>query len=457
MESYRWWLPRISGNVMLDLRIWMLGFGLLTGLVFPFLVIGLGVSHEAALQPAFFAATVAAGLGVAEINHFLVRVVVGVRLRSLVDGMAHVEALLVDASVSGDWAGCDPEACMVTADSADEFGDVAHSFNGLVAGLSSSHQVSDGIKKVSYALAAHLEMGSLAEVALRELSGQTACDAAALLTVNNGKVVVAGSMRMRDGGDLAGAEIVLSVLHSAQPAVLRLPQDLVAIGQLTEFVHEEVHIRPVLFGTVTVGVLVLAFAEPSSAAARAVLGASLPGFAVAVNNALTHEDLQRVAALDPLTGVFNRRSGLVRLAEEFERARQSHESLGVLMFDIDHFKAVNDTFGHLVGDRVLRSLVQTVREVLRDADVLLRFGGEEFVVVSPRASRVDLAFMGERIRRAVAEAGFIEDGLPNHLTVSVGGFACHPGSSTTPQEMIGHADLALYASKNSGRDRCMIA
>ena len=176
-----------------------------------------------------------------------------------------------------------------------------------------------------------------------------------------------------------------------------------------------------------------------------------------MNNALTHEDLQRMAALDPLTGVFNRRSGLLRLAEEFDRSERSRESLGVLMLDLDHFKAVNDTFGHLVGDRALRNAVQAARKVLRDGDVLLRFGGEEFIVILPGARRHDLAMMGERIRRAVAEADLVENGQPIHLTVSIGGFAGPAGNTTTPQEMIGHADLALYASKKAGRDRCVIA
>ncbi|MET3948675.1 two-component system cell cycle response regulator [Arthrobacter sp. UYCu512] len=455
--SHYGWLPRLSGNVMLDLRIWMLGFGLLIGLVFPFLLIVLGLSPEAAVQPGFFALTVAAGIAVAEINHLLVRVVVGGRLRSLVAGMAPVEALLVDAAASGDWTGCDLAGCAIPVDSADEFGDVAQSFNGLVASLSDSHQVSDGIKKVSQALAAHLEIGALAEAALHELSVHTACAAAALLTVSNGTLHVAGSLRMRAGIDLAGTELVLGVLGTARPAVLMLPEDLVRAGALTEFTPQEVHILPVLFDAATVGVLVMAFAEHPAPAARAVLGASLPGLAVAVNNALTHEDLQRIAALDPLTGVFNRRSGLVRLEEEFDRSRRSHQSLGVLMFDIDHFKVVNDTFGHLVGDRVLRSVVQAARKVLRGSDVLLRYGGEEFIVVLPGATRDDLAITGERIRLAVAEAGLLEDGHPIRLTVSVGGFAGHAGNTTTPEEMICHADVALYSSKQSGRDRCVIA
>jgi len=141
----------------------MLGFGLLIGLMFPFVAVLLGVARDIALRPSFFIATLIAGLVVAEDNHLLARDVVGARLQSLVGGMQHVEASLVDASSSSEWAGYDLAACTVAVDSTDELGDVAASFNRLVAGLSTSHWVSDGVKSLSQVLAAHLELGALAE------------------------------------------------------------------------------------------------------------------------------------------------------------------------------------------------------------------------------------------------------------------------------------------------------
>jgi two-component system cell cycle response regulator len=314
--SYRSWLPRLSSAVMVDLRLWMLGFGLLIGLAFPFVVVLLGVPRDIALRPSFFAATLIAGLVVAEVNHLLAHAVVGVRLRSLAGGMQRVEESLLEASSSGDWAGCDPNACMVPVDSTDELGQVAASFNRLVAGLSTSHQVSDGIKSLSKALAAHLELGSLADAMLGELSMRTGCDAAGVLVVSNGRVEVVGSSGIRDSEQLASAQTVLTALRTAQPTVLHLPADVVVSGSLADFIPQEVQVLPVLYGVVPVGVLVVAFAQPSSPEAGAVLNATLPGLAVALNNSLNHEDLQRVAALDPLTGVYNRRFGLQRLTEE---------------------------------------------------------------------------------------------------------------------------------------------
>ena len=455
--SYRSWLPRLTGAVMVDLRIWMLGFGLLIGVAFPFVMVLLGVPRDIALRPTFFAATLIAGLMVAEVNHLLARAVVGVRLRFLVAGMQRVEGSLVDATYSGDWTGCDPAACRVPVDSTDELGEVATSFNRLVAGLSTSHRVSDGITSLSKAFAAHLELESLAEATLSELSIRTGCDAAGLLVVNNGRVKVAGSSGIRDAEQLASAESVLTALKTARQTVLHLSDDVMVSGTLIDFIPQELRIVPVSYGSVPVGVLVVAFAQTSTPEAEAVLNASLPGLAVALNNSLNHEDLQRVSALDPLTGVYNRRFGLQRLTEEFGRSTRSGDPLGVLMLDLDHFKAVNDTYGHVVGDRVLQAVIFAVRQVLREGDVLLRYGGEEFVIVLPGAGRDDLVQMAERVRRAVSEAEITEAGQRIPVTVSIGGSGLPDKNTNNPQDLILVADAAMYSSKESGRDRSVVA
>jgi diguanylate cyclase (GGDEF)-like protein len=246
-------------------------------------------------------------------------------------------------------------------------------------------------------------------------------------------------------------------VRTTEPTVLHLPPTLVINGALVDFTPQEIQVLPIHYGVLTVGVLVIAFAEASAAEAASVIHATLPGLAVALNNSLNHEDLQRVAALDPLTGVYNRRFGQQRLAEEFGRAQRSGDPLGVLMLDLDHFKSVNDTYGHLVGDRVLQAVVRAARQILREGDVLLRYGGEEFLIVLPGAGRDDLAQMAERVRRAVAETEVNESDQRIPVTVSIGAAGLpHPGADK-PDDLIGLADTALYTAKDTGRDRCIIA
>jgi diguanylate cyclase (GGDEF)-like protein len=456
-SGYRSWLPRLTSRVMVDLRLWMTAFGLLIGISFPFVVVLLGVPVEIAIRPAFFAATLLAGLAVALVNSMLAQTVVGVRLRALVAGMRRVEGTLVDATYAGDWAQCDPASCKVPVDSVDELGEVASSFNRLIESLATSHRVADGVSALSEALASNLDMGAMAESTLRELLSRTDGAAAALLVVSNGEVALAGSIGVREADGLVSSEAVLTTLRSEQPRVLHLPPDVVISGAMVDVVPQEVRVLPVRYGVLTVGVLVVSFTMPCTAESAAVLDATLPGLAVALHNAINHQDLQRVAALDALTGVYNRRFGMQRLAEEFSRSLRSGDPLGLLMIDLDHFKAINDTYGHLVGDRVLLTVVGAARHVLREGDVLIRYGGEEFLIILPGAGRDDLTKMAERVRRATADAEIAEGDQRIKVTVSIGGAGLPDQTAGSPEKLIGIADAALYAAKTSGRDRAIIA
>ena len=341
-------------------------------------------------------------------------------------------------------------------DSEDEFGEAAQAFNNLIHGLSTSHQISDGISSVSRALAAHLDLDALAEEALRELELRTGSDAAALLVVRKGRLEVAGSLGLHDASELISSEAIRSAVSSGEATYLDLPAEVVISGGLVDFVPQEVRIDPIRFGVVTIGVLVMAYSHRSSKEADAVVSSALPSIAVAVNNALNHEDLQRVAALDQLTGIYNRRFGMQRITEEYGRSIRSGDPLGLLLFDLDHFKSINDTYGHLTGDHVLESVVSTVKGVLREGDVLMRYGGEEFVVALPGAGRDDVLKMAERVRRAVSDLEIQEGGQRIRVTISVGGAGLPNSKAGEAADLIGLADEALYTAKESGRDRSVI-
>jgi diguanylate cyclase (GGDEF)-like protein len=391
------------------------------------------------------------------VNHWLARGVVGARLQELAVKMRRVEDSLVGAATSGDWSDCDPENCMVTVESDDDLGQVGVSFNNLVASLAASHRVADGVSAVSRALAAHLDLHDLADTTLRELSARTGCEGAALLSVTKGRVDLAGSFGVSDPDQLISSEPVLRVLRTGEPAQATLPPDVVVTTALLDFVPQEVRVIPVRTGVVTVGVLLVAWLTVPPEEITTVLKASLPGLGVALNNALNHEDLQRVAALDPLTGCYNRRFGMQRLSEEFSRSARSGEPLGVLMMDLDRFKVINDTYGHLVGDRVLQAATRAARQSLREGDVSIRYGGEEFLLVMPAAGMHDLSKAAERVRRAVADAEIREAGQRIPITVSIGG-ACLPDSrAIAATDLIELADKAVYAAKTSGRDRYVIS
>ncbi len=138
-------------------------------------------------------------------------------------------------------------------------------------------------------------------------------------------------------------------------------------------------------------------------------------------------------------------------------ARLNGSSIGVLLLDLDHFKRVNDTYGHPVGDQVLIAAAKAMAGALRSDDILARYGGEEFLVVCPAADRAALAAVGERLRKAVASNLHVHDERPIRITVSVGGAAVDEIIRGSAELLIGAADEALYAAKRGGRDKVALA
>lgn len=157
---------------------------------------------------------------------------------------------------------------------------------------------------------------------------------------------------------------------------------------------------------------------------------------------------QQFAMLDPLTRLFNRRMGLHTLDQEIARADRSAQPLTVLMCDLDHFKNLNDTHGHLQGDQALRATADVLRQTLRRTDTICRFGGEEFLVVLPDTAPEDATVLATRLFVAIEDCG-LRIGLP--LTVSIGLTALRPND--TKETLLHRADQALYASKGFGRNR----
>ncbi|HAS82692.1 MAG TPA: diguanylate cyclase response regulator [Verrucomicrobia bacterium] len=157
------------------------------------------------------------------------------------------------------------------------------------------------------------------------------------------------------------------------------------------------------------------------------------------------------ATHDPLTGLLNRRAILDHLHKELARARRHGDALAVGMCDIDHFKAINDTYGHQTGDEVLCTLTQILSGSLREYDAVGRMGGEEFLVITPLKAMIDPMPLFERLRQQVAERRMTTRSGELSVTVSIGVASVTAGN--TVDELLGAADAALYRAKAQGRNR----
>jgi two-component system, cell cycle response regulator len=211
---------------------------------------------------------------------------------------------------------------------------------------------------------------------------------------------------------------------------------------------------PLLSSGEVVGVLAVSSSLPNAytvddeVMARLVANCTVPP--------LEKARLARLTLTDPTTLAYNQRYLMPRLREEFERASRTGEALSILFVDLDHFKDVNDTWGHAVGDIVLRAFADRVRPVVRRYDVLVRRGGDEFVLIMPGGTIAEACDVAGRMRAAMSDVPIVAgDGVSIKQTVSIG--AAEWNRLELPDGLDRRADAAMYEAKSGGRDRVVVA
>lgn len=175
--------------------------------------------------------------------------------------------------------------------------------------------------------------------------------------------------------------------------------------------------------------------------------------AMAIENAMLHQQTEELTIIDELTGIYNFRYFTKKLTGELKRAKRYHQPLSLLMIDIDWFKRCNDSYGHLFGNFVLKTLSSVISSCIREVDILSRYGGEEFVVILPQTTKIDAKRIGERIRYQVESTTFKDKTGPTKtfLTVSLG-VASYPVDAEAQEELIKKVDQALYIAKGKGKN-----
>lgn len=234
--------------------------------------------------------------------------------------------------------------------------------------------------------------------------------------------------------------------------------DLSTTAESTRLFREEqsrLSIPLISFGR-TLGVLVLHSIEQSAFRKSELqsLESVADICANAIQNAHYVERVKQLAYIDGLTGIFNRRFFELRILEELERARRFGTGMAVIIVDIDHFKRLNDEFGHLLGDEVLRQVSSLFHQQLRKIDVVCRYGGEEFAILLTQTNAQQALTIAEKLRRLVESWQF--PGVPRTVTISAGVAAC-PTHGSGRDELVRAADSGLYGAKQDGRNRVALA
>jgi diguanylate cyclase (GGDEF)-like protein len=211
---------------------------------------------------------------------------------------------------------------------------------------------------------------------------------------------------------------------------------------------------PLIVQERVIGLLICASDQPSAFTAlqQHLLSILCNQAAQAIADAQHHAEIKRQAAIDGLTNMFNHRAFHDRLDYEWKQMQRNGEPLTLMMIDLDHFKRVNDTYGHQTGDRILRQVSALLAKLARDSDTVGRYGGEEFAVLLPGTTAQQASKLAERIRKVVERTRFGPEGVAIQVTLSLG-VASAPADAADADHLVSAADKALYWAKEHGRNR----
>jgi two-component system, cell cycle response regulator len=448
----------ITKKIFSDLAIIMIGFGIVIGLFFPFFVLVTGTPSSYVMTPLFFILCILAGFIVGLFNIFLARRIVGSKIRQLAKHMIRVEDRLIARSKSYERIDCTSEDCYIhDIQSADEIGESAHAFNALIETLSEAFQMEENVRSFTAILASNLELDKLSDEALNQLIKNMKASAGAILLEHDGELKTISTRGIASPDSLISNKQVWHVLKNKERLIIDYPEGVTLDGLIVTFRPRTLLIDPIVYKDVCLGVVMLATTESFTLEALNAMVLYGQGLSLAFKNAISHDQLQHLAAIDPLTNILNRRFGSSRLAEEYARSVRNNSPLGVLIFDIDHFKVINDTYGHIVGDKILLMLTRAVKNVLREGDIFYRYGGEEFIVLLPGASRKDVLKAAEQIRHTTEDLETHHNDQTLKITVSIGGTSFPEIEASNAEDLIKVADQKLYQAKDAGRNRSIIA
>lgn len=354
----------------------------------------------------------------------------------------------------------------VTISSHDEIGKLAETFNHMAAAVGEKTSRISALNQIAVAISSTLGWRELLDRIMRSGIALTGSKAACLAFYDNdkhcfGEWHTSGlsdhfieSMSFRPGGladkALASGKYILS---NDRPESKNKLSELTRTEGIRCFIC-----LPFISQTQPLGVLYLYRDDRDTFLPEEIelLATFSHLAAIAAENTLLHSKTVRLAETDALTGLLNRRAFEDRIKVEHQRSQRYGKAFSLMMLDIDHFKKVNDTYGHVAGDAVLKSLAAILTQQVRDIDSVARFGGEEFVIILPETDGSGAKIMAERIRKTIAGSPFtLPDGVKIDVTVSIG-ISCFPHCAINTEALLERADQALYLAKNSGRNQVFL-
>lgn len=314
---------------------------------------------------------------------------------------------------------------------------------------------SEDIYPSIYQVVSELMLTEFFCISLYDASTQTITD---VYMMDNGEPQVLTTRPLEKGLFSTALKTGKSLLYHSFDAATAEEMGAVMVGDLSSSeISQSILVVPLKIGPKSIGVITTQSYKPNmyTRSDRETLELLAANVAIAIENARLFDKVQELAITDPLTQLYNRRKFEESATKEFDRSKRYNRPLCAIMIDLDLFKSVNDTYGHLAGDQVLASLAALCKKNLRNIDILARYGGEEFVILLPETTAIQGVLTAERLRKDCEELKVESVQGPIRLTISLG-LADLNKTCKTLEELIDRADQALYESKRLGRNKSTI-
>jgi diguanylate cyclase (GGDEF)-like protein len=342
---------------------------------------------------------------------------------------------------------------------------IAYAFR-MIRDLIKANKRLNAIYEMVKMINSKLELEQILDTIIEVISQVVSVSAAAIyLTDSNGVAALVKSIGNREGEEgfkenyFKDEGIIGKCISSNKTIAIKdLKQDKRFLKEQFLNNYGSVVVAPLRFSGSVIGCLMVLHVETNvfDEDSVKIIEIIVDQASVAITNAKRYYEVTKKSITDPLTKTYNRRYFNDALMENIMRADETSEPVSLIMFDLDNFKLINDTYGHLVGDEVLKEVAKRIKNNVRSDDIVARFGGEEFAVILPKLTAEQAYMIAERIRNEVLSRPIRTDKGDIYVTIT-GGVADYPEKADSAEKLISHADRALYAGgKSKGRNKIAI-
>ncbi len=439
----------------------MIGFGILVGIIFPPFA-RIMLNSEEALSIKFLLLCIFAGIIVGVCNYSIFSIVISKQLKKIVEGMEEIIKRTADTSIN--ISKCDTYQIII--DSNDHIGKLTKYFNDMSISVCYRIREESFLKNLSSRLSHSTELNDIANILLENI-----------LQLSNSTIGILYGYR---DDSLIKLSVIGIDTTDKVPITLDKSYGIISYtiekNELVNISFDDAGLKWIessspLGSIIPKNLIIIPFSIESRIVAIAIVagsGTTIPefnmklinsirkGMAAYLSNAILHERIKMLSDIDDLTQLLNRRFGLKRLNEEFSRSLRHGIPLSLIMIDIDHFKNINDTYGHDAGDEILKFVSRQLEKGLRASDVVCRYGGEEFVIIAAGAGMIDAGKIADRIRKQIEKSVIKFGDKEININISAGISTWPVCKTSTGAELVSFADRALYYAKEHGRNQIVI-